>query len=412
MADQSVTNLIKEIYDDVVKDVAAKQTPLLKKIRKNGNFGGVGLEYIAVNDYAPRSRTFATAQTNAGSVTYTPFLITTSDCPADYSIFTLSALDMKRSEGNPDSFVNSLKDGIKRHGNNLMMNLSRSLYGAGYGAFGKVTDITGATITLENPLAVTSVAVGGKVQFMDAEIGTTFRDSAQALTVDSRDASAGTITFTENVSEVSGAAVNDWVVVEGDAGSSTTTPARKSIAGLAGWVPTSAPSATLWFGTDRTTDVTGLAGWRRNTPSLSVEDNVQALISDVTSGVTGDLAPDFCVLNPRQYQEMARSLDSKRTYSEKSDGVYGFKYISIIGGQGNEVQVMADPHCPLTRTYVGKFDQMEVLHMGDLPELVEDDGRGSIRQSSADGIEVRQRTFAQVRLIAPASFGVAVLAAV
>jgi len=207
-----------------------------------------------------RSATFATAQANATSSSLGEFLLTRVK---NYAVVTVDGETIEASKGNEYAFLEALTTetdlGLKTLGDTL----SRQLYRSQGGAIGVVgaTPADTAVLDLATDADSLNFEVGMEIVFSDSTSTGSLRDSAEALEVTSvsRMATTNQIGVSPNLTTISGVAAGDFVIPEGD----LITPGTYLVmAGLADWVPSSAPSSTSFFGQDRTKDTTRLGGQR------------------------------------------------------------------------------------------------------------------------------------------------------
>jgi hypothetical protein len=84
---------------------------------------------------------------------------------------------------------------------------------------------------------------------------------------------------------------------------------------------------------------------------------------------------------------------------------YGFEHVKVHTPAGT-VKVYADADCPTNRGYVGKMSAIYLKHLKGLPHIVQDDGRPSLRSTSADDIEARVRSWCNLISPEPGCWGV------
>jgi len=392
---------LKEHYTgDKVESLVYADNPLLALMPKTSD--GFG-KYIPVpviyGTGGRRSATFSQAQTRAGSVgtNGVSFQLTPV---SDYALATVDGMLIATAKGNPNAFMEAVTTEIDSAITELKNTLGRDLYRAGWGNIGVIATggISGATITLATLADVNHFEEGLQVVFSDSESGDTLRNSGAGLTVQSVDRDAGTVTFTANVSTESGTVVGDFIFVKGDRQDSAT-PTRLKVAGLAAWLPSSAPSSTAFFGVNRTVDATRLAGLRW-TPSAGTPIN-QILTTAASKVMTQEGRLSHFFLHPDKMNDLIQSLDSKVHYVDMQVAQVGFRAVEILTPAGT-VKVLADRNCPSNKIYGLDMSVWKIYSGGALVRPLDEDSVGSmLRQSSADGYEIRYGYYAQVGCKAP-----------
>lgn len=225
--------------------------------------------------------------------------------------------------------------------------------------------------------------------------------------ITSIDEDAGTITCAEDangatVTNISayytGLTFSDFIHPVGDFFGST----GQKIKGLASWIPLTAPTATAFWGVDRTPHITRLAGHRLNDPTAPVEDSILNLAEKMHErGAT----PGDAFISPRQFTKATKRLNAKVEYSGAGGtATYGFSNFKVETSAG-QVSIYADPDCPEDRGYLLNMDTWSVRHLG-LPEVVTTDGLSALRRPGLDEIEIRARYYAQLVCDNPGENGV------
>lgn len=299
---------------------------------------------------------------------------------------------------------------LKQLGNSM----AHALYRDGTGSVGKGNSswtITGTVITLSQKADTKFFGLGMQLDFSSVSSGAPGTLRALAATyrvvVTKIDEDAGTLTC---ALDSNGAAVTnissyytdltnaDFIHPAGDYASST----GQKIKGLAAWIPLVAPSATTFWGVDRTPHVTRLAGNRLDDSTAPAEDSIMSLAEIMHERGAN---PDICMISPRQFTKMSKRLNAKVEYEGAGGSAsYGFSNVKIATSAGT-VSVFADPDCPEDRGYLLTKDTWSIRHLG-LPEVVTTDGLSALRRPGLDQIEIRARYYAQLVCKAPGENGV------
>lgn len=396
MAGLSATDLLpvlKEIYPNgVPKELLYKNSPFLGMIPKDTEeaYG----EHIKVPllfaDPQGVGAVMSTAQTNVSASKWKAFELDTIDY---YGVAQISGRAIDKSKNDRGSFVRGLKtqmDGIMR---SVKRRLSHNIFRNKGGALGQIatSGISSAVVTLTNARDTRFFEPGMVIKgdTTDGTSGTVHTGSATVLSVQR---SAGTVTATAGwVAGISALADADYLFVDSDFG--------VMMSGLDAWIPASAPSATTFFGVDRTADETRLGGVRADLSALPIEEAVlEALRRTHDEGAETDVI----ILCSEDWTNFAKALGSKVEYGERSayDAEVGFKSIKVMG-PGGEVDVVADPDSQPDVMWALQMDTWKLYSMGELVRVLDDDGLPYLRQATTDGVEIRVVSRPQVGCMAP-----------
>jgi hypothetical protein len=388
----SVINMaavLKTLYPSGVPlDLTYNDHPFLAMVQKDFNFYGenkkVPLKYA---NSSGRSATFSTAQSNANNVKTKAFLITRDK---DYAVAKIQNELILAAKNNAGAFVDALKlemDGAMGAIGNA---LAFDLYRAGSGVVGQIDSgvtLASTTLTLRNPDDVVAFEQGQKIQLATAITGGTLRSGT--LTIVAVDRVGGVLTVNANISTISGATVNDYIVIEGDYDS--------KIKGLGAWIPAVAPGATSFFGVDRTTDVTRLGGLRGDFSALPAEE---ALIeaAKLVNREGGKMDHVFCSYD--FYASLEKALGAKVQYVDMDIAKVNFRGILFNHGKG-VARVIPDISCPTDRVFGLQMNTWKLSGLGQVPQILDMDGLKMLRVSNDDATEIRIGYYAQLECHAP-----------
>lgn len=273
--------------------------------------------------------------------------------------------------------------------------MSRAIYEAGYGVIGQIGSITNATGT--NDRIVLKYRQDAINFDKDMVIGLTtntgksaaMRDSGDTTTVVAVDRANGYVDIADNLtSKITGAANNDFIVVDGDRGTGAS-PTKLVVDGLEAWIPPTTPTATLFKNVDRSVDPVRLGGWRLACASLSVREaflrGPYLVQEDIQSFMT-----IFC--NPARFQAFALDVESGKIFTEETFksgkagiGVNG----AIIKHELGEVRIIPDPYCPYSYSWGLDLDTWELRSEGPWPDFLTFDDGNMITVDAADQAEIR-----------------------
>ena len=269
------------------------------------------------------------------------------------------------------------------------------MYGTGSGSIGRIaasTTIASPVIELSDEEDVTNFEVGQTLVLSTTDGSGTVK--AGTATVVGVDRDAGTVTLNDDIDNlVATAAVNDYIFVQGDYDS--------KIKGLRAWLPDSAPAATPFFGVDRTSDSSRLAGIRVDGSNLPIEE---ALIKGANRVAREGGRPDHVFMSFSKFNDLVNSLGSKVQYVQEQvkagQGYVGFQTIMIHGPRG-AIKVIPDQNCPSDRAFMLQMDVWKLYSLGKCPRILDTDGLKMLRESSADAVEIRVGYYAQLGCRAP-----------
>lgn len=270
--------------------------------------------------------------------------------------------------------------------------LAVALYRSGSGSIGQVlAGTTGFFFDLVNTEAVTNFEVGMKLVFSTADGGGAVKSGTALVSGVNRN--TGRITVAAALTSIdssTGPATNDFVFMEGDYDS--------KIKGLQAWIPNSDPSASAFFGVDRTADVTRLAGIRFDGSALPIEE---ALVAAAARVAREGGNPDYCFMSYSKFADLEKALGSKVQYIDKKiNAEIGFRGMLIHGPRG-PINVIPDQNCPSDRAFMLSLEYWKLYSLGKTPKILDTDGLKMLRESSADAVEVRVGYYAQVGCRAP-----------
>lgn len=390
---------LKELYTkEAIHNMVYQDQPFLAMVRKRTDFEG-DLLPLPIHHGNPqnRSATFSSAQNGTSTSLLKKFQLTRVK---DYSFAYIDHETMMASRSDKGAFLSAASVEIDGALESLSRSLGVALFRDSSGQIGQVnaepSEAANTTITMKQNDDITNIEVGMTVVIYSAKSGGSQRSidgSTTDLVVDAVDRVAGTFTATGQAYDASGTiAADDFIFVLGDRGS--------KISGLADWLPDTAPtSGDSHFGVDRSVDVTRLAGTISDGTGKPIEE---ALVdAAVTVGREGG-RPDVCFVSFEKFGELEKSLGSKVQYSkiDIKDAAVGFEGIRIHGPRGS-INVIPDVNCPGNRAYMLQMDTWVLASLGDAPTIFDTDGTKLLRQSSADGVEVRAYYYAQLGCNAP-----------
>lgn len=378
---------------------------LLKKSNKKLVGGRKWVQPIQFGLPGGGSSTFATALAAANNVSqYEAFEVTRT------KHYRLGKVDNETIEatatGDMDAFepaFDEFDNCIKAEGNWINFRFFRSKAGE----VGRLANSGVATPigTLADAAGVWGVRGGDVIKLDAAAAGTSLK--AGSLTVLSVQRAAGTITFTGNISAgVGTAAATDYLFLDGDA---TLAPA-----GLADWIPDTAPTSTPFYGVDRSVEPEYLGGVRIDGADGRSVANMLVDLVAALDGLGAD--PDVCFMHPTTFGTLAKQLEGKWSITSAA-GFDGKKMASVgfkgftVNLNGHELTIYTDRCCPVKRIYVLTLSTWTMFSAGPAPNFLQRRAGSIIKVSeSSDGYEARVGEYLNFACKAPGFNAVGLLA--
>lgn len=391
---------LKQHYTaDRVEDMVYKRNPLLALMPKMEAFGGRNLPVpIIYGNPQGRSKTFTNAKTRgaATSSKITDFVLTRTK---DYSIATIDNETLEASKGDQNAFMTAATTEVDGAINSLTRSIAVGLFRDDSAAIGQVlaepANASPFVVTMKQNSDITNFEVGMVVVIWSAKTAGTQRNSDGSdvnWEIAAIDRDAGTITLTGTYDGSGTIAANDYLFVEGDRG--------LGISGLASWVPDTAPTSTLFFGVDRSVDVTRLGGLRLDGSGAPIEEVL--IEGDAMIGREGQYI-DHYFMNPKKLGDLKKALGTKVQYVNlQANARVSFSGVQIDGEKG-PINCLADFNCPYDRCYGIAMEYWKLYSLGKAVRVIDTDGLQMLRQDTSDGVEVRYGFYGNVATRAPGS---------
>lgn len=381
---------LKELYDgQVVENLVYADNPFFAMVSKSTDFGGKYKPIPIITGVSQgTSSTFSNAQGNQTAVEVQSFLLTRNN---QYAIATIDNQTMLASKTDKMTFLEGSKlliDGALRSASNA---IASSLFRSGTGSLGRIAtySLVGlvATVTLSNPADIVQFERNMTLIATTTDGGTTSTDTAVVTTVDRI---SGTMTLTFTGAPSGNWAVNSYLVVQGDL--------NAKAKGLAAWLPVSVSGSDNFFGVNRSTDRTRLAGIYYDGTAQSIEEG----LIDASSLIAREGGrPDAFMTNFASYASLEKALGSKVQYIDLKQGQIGFRGI-VVNGAASMIKVLADRNCQARTGYLLQMNTWKLEGLGDVPQILRyGDGLEMLRVANADAGEVRVGAYYQLRTNAP-----------
>jgi len=387
---------LKQHYtSDMVQNMVYKDNPFLALVAKYEDFGGRNLPIVLIyGNPQNRSATFATAQAGTSNSKLEDFILTRVK---DYSIATIDNETLEASKGNANAFMEAATVEIDGSINSLTRSVAISLFRDSSGYVGQLSAepaevASPFVIQLKSAEDVTNFELGQVLVIYAAKSGGSARTSNGATAsfpIVGINRSTGALTVTGAYDASGNIAADDYIFVNGDRG--------LKISGMEGWVPASAPTSAAFFGVDRSVD-TRLGGLRLNGTSLPIEE---ALINGASLCAREGGKIDHFFMSYGKYAELEKALGSKVQYIDlKVNPEVGFRGIMVNGPRG-PIKCIPDQNCPATTVFGVQLNSWKLYSLGKAVRVIDSDGLQMLRQSSADGVEVRYGFYGNLGCNAP-----------
>ena len=381
-----------------------QNNPFYAMVPKRTDFGGKN-KVVAMRYGAPQGRGISVAVAQGGKTAsaYTAFTVTRT---SDYATASITGEAIRAAKGDANTLVEGLTKEIDATIYTSMRSLALFLAGDGGGSRGQISsgsNVGTPTITLAVPSDIVNFEVGMKVS-ASADNGVTgsagLRSAGAVATITGIDRDLGTLTISGNWSaSIAAVAAGDYLFQNSLAGASNS-DYQAVIKGAFAWCPIAAPSATAFFGVDRTADKTRLGGVRISGNGGPIEETlVEAAARLVREGST----PSHCFMNPLDYSQLVRSLGAKVTYDRAKsfdEPEIGFKAVQLDGPKG-PINVVADLNFKQGYSLMGQLDTWCLESLGECPGILAEDDLMIFRSATSDDYEVRVGYYGNVTNEAP-----------
>jgi hypothetical protein len=364
---------LKELYPNGIDEsLIMKDHVLLPMLQRRRDFGGRYL-HIPLRTRGVRgfSATFSHAQANTQASSFNAFQVTRAKS------FGVGIIDDEAVEcgkqGDASIFIDAVEAEVGSALAGLGDKLAWQVYRGTSGSFAQVLTGTASPITID-PDATYYLEVGDSFTANDTDNTTTPRSGTGVVTKINRD--DGTVTFSGTITDL---AVADYLFIEGDEGLAP--------AGLAAWVPATAPDNTSYFGcTVRDTDPEKYAGIRFDGSSFDTEE---IFIRARARARRSNCKPDYYFTHPNTLADVATALVSQKQTVDSDVYDMSFEVINAPGG----VKLVEDPDCPEGISYGITMDAFGWATLGDAPSMVKGDGLEMIRSATTMDYELRVKAY-------------------
>lgn len=413
------TSVLKELYQgQKPQELGYKDFPLLAMMKKNEKLGGKYFPVPAI--LAPSggiSNKFVNAQGNQNPPRFVEFQITTTD------IYSLATIDNKlalAARNDQQSFVNALKVSTDQAIAAASKYLALSMYRTGAATLGVVSAIASGVITLTNRSDVVNFEVGMALNASTGgTLATTTVTTSSGTTptlawVIARDPVADTITIGPAYNSATSAAANPSAgYIYGTSNSQSWAAGdalcidggvANNMYGLQSWLPSTAPGTSdSFFGVNRSPDRQRLAGTYYDGSNKLV---IEAITNALSLAAECGGKPTHGFLSFSSYQAAVNEISQKATVEytqlKGKDIDIGFEGIKIHGPRG-PVILVPDAACPAQSCFLLDMERFWLGSIDKAPAIFDTDGMPMLRVASADQMEMRVGSYAQVYTDSPVS---------
>lgn len=389
----SMSALIKELYldtDTVVQNVRLKAGPLYNMLKKQEitDAGGIDVAFpiTIYGGSSGASATFATAQANAQGLQSVKFQLTRSN---EYGYVLLDRQTMMATTGLPEAFVQQKTAEIEGMMITVNNEIAFGLYSDGTAQRGTISTgstVASSTITLSDITQSVNFESGMWVVAASAT-GVALRNAGAAVQltgVQQSGTNKGQLTVSGNWNAaIPAIATSDVLFRQGDV---TSAGVSLKFPGLQSWVPFTPPGGSdNFYGVNRSVN-SRLYGIGYDSSQLSLREGLTNAVAEIYT-VGGQ--PDAIFLSPQRYAQLQLQLQTGALAQKMpEDGDFGFKKVELVTDFGS-IPVYADRWCPNAYGFVLEMDSWKLMSVGDVPQIVDEDGKMLFRSATLDAFEVR-----------------------
>jgi len=348
-ANASILAMLKVYYKDGVENLMFRNSPVLKKIKKERVEGKTQNFSAMYGRGGAVGGDFTKAQANAATVSKAvEFAVEPGQL---FSVYSMNSKEVQASQTKRGAYMKIAGAKMFAASESFRKTLAAALYGTGYGEIcmapaASFTSGAKATITLPD-YAIMAIDIGSKLEVKAALASSTKKVT---LTVDSIDGTSVTVVPDQTATSLA----TDFIVLEGSTdGNNGILPV-----GLAGWLPTKRTNlGTTFFGVDRSVAPDRLAGAFYDASAINEKKSVsiQKLLQKCRR--QGSQA-DLIIMNDEDFLEFSAEIDTTNTYftqtstKAKREANVGFDKFSASFSTNYIENIVDDPYCPKGRFYI------------------------------------------------------------
>lgn len=401
----ALSAVLKQKYTQkAVRNLCYPKNPFFAMVQKRTDFNGKN-KVVAFQNGSPQGlgTSIANAQAGKTASVYNAVTVTRN---AYYVTASITGEAIRAAKGDTGALIEGLTREVDNAYYSIVRQISAALFRNGGGAIGQISSgstVGSATITLANVADIVNFEVGMKLSASvdDGTGGAGLRSAGAVVTITGIDRDLGTLTASGNWSAgIAAVAAGDYLFRNSNAGSSTS-DYNAVLKGVPAWVPATAPGGSdSFFGLNRSSDATRLAGIRYNGNGGPIEET---LIEAAARAVRESGQPTHVWMNPLDCSNLVKALGSKVLYDRSKsldDPDFAFSSIKLIGPAG-DLEVVRDLNVPKGTAFMTQTDVWFLESAGDMPSILDDDGLTIVRSATSDDYEVRIGYYGQLVCEAP-----------
>lgn len=378
----SFSSALKILYPDSLEEVWFPEAPFLAWVPKSYDFEGASKQSNAMFSGIRGSTDFSTALNGKSVPSLAKFNVTRKK---DYVLGSIDNETMMASASNKGAIAKAIKTQVDAAAYEFGRSMAVQVWGDGSGVRGVAGAVAAfPVVTLFDRRDCVKFEVGMVLEAKSAG-GVVYTGSFLVTAID---IDAGTITLTLQGGAVA-PIIGDLFARQGDflAGTGNS----NCMSGVFAWIPPTAPTATPFFGVDRSVNPVRLAGGRIKGGAKTIEE---VIFDSLARGKTNGGKFDTVWMNSERAAELQKSMQAKAFVDVQSAGKakVGFQGFNLVTSSGN-LTVLDDPTCPYAYGLLSNRSAWEFATLGDAPHFAEEDGRRFLRESGSDGIEFRLKMY-------------------
>lgn len=348
-ASTSILAMLKVFYKDGVENLMFRNSPVLKKIKKERvegktqNFSAMYGRGGAVGGDFTKARTAAATVSKAVEFAVEPGQL--------FSVYDMNAKEVQASQTKRGAYMKIAGAKMFAASESFRKTLAAALYGTGYGEIAMApaeSFIASVPIDITLPdYAIMAIDIDSKI-----DVKATLNAGTPKVTLTVNSINGSTVNVTPSVTADSLA--TDYLCLSGsNDGASPLLPV-----GLAGWLPTRRTGmSTSFFGVDRTIAPDRLAGAFYDGSAINEKkyEAVQKLLQRCRR--QGSQA-DLIIMNDSDFLEFSNEIQASNTYftqtstKAKREANVGFDKFSASFSTNYIENIVDDPYCPKGRFYI------------------------------------------------------------
>ncbi|NBW08778.1 MAG: hypothetical protein EBR82_12215 [Caulobacteraceae bacterium] len=401
----ALSAVLKQKYTQkAVRNLCYPKNPFFAMVQKRTDFNGKN-KVVAFQNGSPQGlgTSIANAQAGKTASVYNAVTVTRN---AYYVTASITGEAIRAAKGDTGALIEGLTREVDNAYYSIVRQISAALFRNGGGAIGQISSgstVGSTTITLANVADVVNFEVGMKLSASvdDGTGGGGLRSSGAVVTITGIDRDLGTLTASGNWSTgIAAVAAGDYLFRNSNAGSGTS-DYNAVLKGVPAWIPATAPGGSdSFFGLNRSSDATRLAGIRYNGNGGPIEET---LIEAAARAVRESGQPTHVWMNPLDCSNLVKALGSKVLYDRSKsldDPDFAFSSIKLIGPAG-DLEIVRDLNVPKGTAFMTQTDVWFLESAGDMPSILDDDGLTIVRSATSDDYEVRIGYYGQLVCEAP-----------